>query len=792
MVGSHMKDVPISKLLSGAIESAKQGLLSEAAQLLRAAEHRANESPVSDSAKKLISSVRAKFALLEHEPAFVNSDKQVLLGAGVDDPLPGVSIVTCSKNRTENLIKAMKTWLPHKDVRQIVVVDWCSDRPVASDLMNAGIEDERILVVRVEDEPRWILSYAFNAGFRVAQHERVLKVDADITLEADFFSKNILRPGSFIAGDWQKANKGQEFINGFFFACLKDIQRIRGFNEYITTYGWDDDDIYMRLQSLGLQRKCVDVSTIYHLPHDDHARIGKIEKSPMNAMEQLESDTLFKIRANRYLANVMPLWDFNRIFAPFVVVGAEKQYLSLLRKKNEMSHYVSADIRADAEYYARAELVSWRLGPTVYHINRTRLEQLLKLKRLEELSLFDMDLAVEGGKIFESLRRNVVVLQICGSDVFGKFRDLVCYLNSTIARDDTAVFIRGPNWEFVKDQLMELKLPWGVLGDWIRTDDFPELTLDRLSVEVRDRSKILACRVSIAANTAIPRPARSKSRSKRKFYVDVQHGLGNRLRALASAAAIAKATDRELQVVWVPDSHCECSLSDIFDFEGDVIDDYGDLPEDVKRYNYMEIEEGAKKDELINSDERRDILVRSAFVLNHTASNWETENEELRRLRPSRDVLSLVESSEVPRNAIGAHVRMEAGAGKDHNSYDSALNWCEESHKLIHFWRSKSHYSAFMSKIDALLKEDDARKIFLATDLAENYDIFRKVYGERLLYLERQSFDRSKEQIAFALADAILLSRSSHFLGSTWSSFSELALRMSSSIAVVEMSGKDF
>ena len=83
-------------------------------------------------------------------------------------------------------------------------------------------------------------------------------------------------------------------------------------------------------------------------------------------------------------------------------------------------------------------------------------------------------------------------------------------------------------------------------------------------------------------------------------------------------------------------------------------------------------------------------------------------------------------------------------------------------------------------------------KLFVATDLQETYDIFEKYYGDRLVYLKRNVFDRSKEQIIYALADVLLLSKCKKLLGSTWSSFSEAAMRLSNTYSEIEMSGKDF
>jgi hypothetical protein len=135
---------------------------------------------------------------------------------------------------------------------------------------------------------------------------------------------------------------------------------------------------------------------------------------------------------------------------------------------------------------------------------------------------------------------------------------------------------------------------------------------------------------------------------------------------------------------------------------------------------------------------------------------------------------------------------MEAGAGRDQNTYDNVANWTPEGHELIHFWREKSHYSRFIQRLDSLLDEDDSLQFFLAADLPETYQTFHEYYGMRLRRLSRSQFDRSAEQMSFALADAILLSRCSRLLGSTWSSFSELAMRLSTGLSNIEMSGKDF
>ncbi|CAN0285128.1 unnamed protein product, partial [Chrysoparadoxa australica] len=182
-----------------------------------------------------------------------------------------------------------------------------------SAIAEAGIFDPRILVVRVEDEPRWILSHAFNVGFQYASYDKILKADADIVLNPEFFRLNPLRPGQFIAGNWRRAREGQSFVNGFFYVWRDKLMEIGGFNEYITTYGWDDDELYGRLLEHGLSRHDVVGETILHLPHDDAART---EKAPppadAPADQTLPASTTFLIRRNRQLTNLMPKWNATR------------------------------------------------------------------------------------------------------------------------------------------------------------------------------------------------------------------------------------------------------------------------------------------------------------------------------------------------------------------------------------------------------------------------------------------------------------------------------------------------
>ena len=208
-------------------------------------------------------------------------------------------------------------------------------------------------------------------------------------------------------------------------------------------------------------------------------------------------------------------------------------------------------------------------------------------------------------------------------------------------------------------------------------------------------------------------------------------------------------------------------------------------------YNYMEIEPGSEKNRLVVLANERDIYLRAAYTFNHSASHWDAENEFIRSLKPTSEIQAMINDIDLSKS-IAAHIRMEAGGGLDNNTYDSVENWTQDGHDQLHFWREKSHYSNFIKRVDQLFAENSELTLFLATDLPETYKVFEEYYGDKLVYLKREVYDRSKEQIKYALADVLLLSKAQKLLGSTWSSFTELAMRTSTTYSSIEMSGKDF
>jgi hypothetical protein len=702
---------------------------------------------------------------------------------------PGISLVTACRDRNDNLASVLPGWLA-LDLAEIVLVDWSSTVPVAETLAKTGISDPRIRILRVEGEDRWILSYAFNAGFRVAGHDIILKADADIALSPDFLDRNPLAPGEVVVGNWRRAGPGQQYVNGFFFVHRGDLARVNGFNEYITTYGWDDDDLYDRLRDAGVTRVDVTEGTVHHLDHDDAARLGQAAGAH-GGWADLRARPMFAIRTNRFLTTMMPAWDSHRTMLPLGWLEEGR-----LARAGQSPHLAPAHLRARAEWLAVWELLSWRAGLRVFDLDEAGLDLLLSCRRFEAIT----DLHVE------------LALAQASPEILAAPRHLVADLDlpALSARPHAAAPLKARLEEIAQETgrvpvLRATRVPKGLTG----LDQLPfvpashplgraaQAPLGAASDDLESPVLAVPLGVEEIAALAPPPPAPVVRRAgEGRIVIEPCHGLGNRMRAIASAAAITRATGRDLVINWRADDHCEAGFDDLFQAncavtETDSMDEArarGDLVLDN-----METGEGAAKGALLELVSGRNAYLRSAYVITHPASHWVAENAALAAmLRPRDDIRALAPPGLFD---IALHVRMEAAGG----SFDAAHNWSAEGHDAILHWRGQSHYGRFMTRLDAWLarwEASDLPRIFLAADQAGTRDAFAARYGSRVAMRAHDGpdpgRDRSPGALRAALADMLALSESRHLLASPWSSFGEVALRLSTRLDAHERAGLDF
>jgi hypothetical protein len=259
--------------------------------------------------------------------------------------------------------------------------------------------------------------------------------------------------------------------------------------------------------------------------------------------------------------------------------------------------------------------------------------------------------------------------------------------------------------------------------------------------------------------------------NQRAFIIKAIYGIGNKLRAIASAYSITKNSKFNLYILWEPDFHCECNFSDLFENNYNVINSSCllSITDDVfDTYNYIE-----KPYEYINTDTLKNIYVESNCKLSHKDNNLYFKDflHSLLPIKLIKDIIYGYDYSE----CIGMHIRVNAGEDYQTDKSEDGNNWSEKERDLMYKYRNMSCLDNFISQINYELYLNPNAVFYIATDLELNYQKLINIYGyDKIKFTKRNNFDRSLDQLYYAIVDIYILSNCKKFYGSYWSSFTEL------------------
>ena len=152
------------------------------------------------------------------------------------------------RDRQAALTRALPSWLQVELVDELVIVDWGSHAPLT---LSALPHDRRVRLVGAPLETEWNLARAYNLAAQVARGVLLLKVDSDTWLDRTFVMSHLPIPsGAFVAGDWRRApdDENAQHLNGVLLVRRADFFAVSGYDERLRGYGWDDTDLYGRLQ----------------------------------------------------------------------------------------------------------------------------------------------------------------------------------------------------------------------------------------------------------------------------------------------------------------------------------------------------------------------------------------------------------------------------------------------------------------------------------------------------------------------------------------------------------------
>lgn len=647
--------------------------------------------------------------------ASASTPKSVRLNIPETDVQKGVSLAAVCMGRHDTLKTTIPAWLAVKDANEILVVDWSSDPPLENTIRSIP-GAERIKIIRVNAEPKWVLSRAYNLAINATRYSHVIRTDCDYHIDPDFVNahRDILsnpKPEeagkTYFAGNYNLArNENEVHLNGAVFIKRKDFLDIGGYDERIQTYGWDDEDLYTRLGDAGLTKLNISYD---HVSHVSHGNSGRAQAGVKFVTVEIDLNSLL-------LAKLKP-WE---------------------KGSNMATTYDDVNAAAAA--------------------NRIVIQAATRPKSLRELVTQEQ-------------------YETAWAEALGRR-----------LHDSYSV-------------------PWDIIAE------FPiqqkETLLRRLMRRTESREKAKRIELDNAGHKDVMVNV-DELPVARIFICHAMHGLGNRLRALASCMSFAKETNRELVVVWAPDSHIEARFFEMFKTQLVILEKYPvpwpfvELEKwdaawaQFKYHNYMEMEGGGavKGEEIVDLPDKH-MYFKAAYIMevsNSDWTNWDKDNAMLRTLEPIEDVKTMLKGIEEKglgsENVIGLHVRNRT-LEKDIKNVDFVKEYGSAATEEMDMWRHKSGVHNFMKVIDAKIKENPAVKFFIATDTFEVIGQLESYYGtNRILSFKRSCDDRDGQCVKFALADLYALSKCKDLYGSNWSSFTEAAMRLGGVKA--KLAGEDF
>jgi hypothetical protein len=231
------------------------------------------------------------------------------------DQTQTVSIIASCKDRSGTLAIASESWIDVRGVSEIVLLDWSSAVSILSLLPRRVASDPRLVSAAAPGQAAWVLSRAYNVALRLAKSTAVLKVDCDTVLKPEFLEAHPLQAGEFYSGDWRLLGSPEAsehlHANGLLYASRSDLIAVGGYDERVTTYGWDDTDIAMRLGRL-LSAQLFDYSKLRHEPHPDVLRTASQHHmsllppdNPLAARVEIQRNRILLTKFN------LPSWRYD-------------------------------------------------------------------------------------------------------------------------------------------------------------------------------------------------------------------------------------------------------------------------------------------------------------------------------------------------------------------------------------------------------------------------------------------------------------------------------------------------
>lgn len=188
-----------------------------------------------------------------------------------------LSVITPCKGRLSFLRRTAPLVVNQPNVEYILVDYSCPENSsewIAGALPNAK-------VCSVPGQPGFNLSKARNAGARKATGQWLCFLDVDLIVHKNF-SPIVLSSVSESFFCWHPW-RNQPGYNGFVVCARSDYERIGGYDERCTGYGWEDSEFFQQLRGLGRQPRLLPHDLFTHIDHGNDVRTQYYEEKNIMA-----------------------------------------------------------------------------------------------------------------------------------------------------------------------------------------------------------------------------------------------------------------------------------------------------------------------------------------------------------------------------------------------------------------------------------------------------------------------------------------------------------------------------
>ena len=203
--------------------------------------------------------------------------------------------------------------------------------------------------------------------------------------------------------------------------------------------------------------------------------------------------------------------------------------------------------------------------------------------------------------------------------------------------------------------------------------------------------------------------------------------------------------------------------------------------------------------------------------MNHPAGGWKFAQRQIQRLTPVDRIAEMLQAN---KKMVGLHVRNVFDAPRDAQTNTSVTGaaavegaqkeYGAEGARQLMMWRKASHWTNFVPRMIALLRENSFRnplglaqeplQFYLAADSEDAYTGLTKRFPNRIKFQARSCASercdfRDCEGMIYSIVDMLNLGRTKLILGSGWSSYSEVASYMGGDQGMpvpILMAGRDF